>query len=143
MESKKIKQNLLSAISNTGKLRYTIYPKMSPETLIRFMHQLVRNTTKKVFLILDNLRTHHAKKVKKWLEKHKDKIALFYLPPYSPEYNPDEFLNSDIKRDIGNRQMPHSEKDIEKNIRAYMKNLRANKNKIIGFFKAPCVNYAK
>ena len=34
-------------------------------------------------MIVDNLRVHHAKLVKAWEEKHKDKIKLFYLPPYS------------------------------------------------------------
>ena len=46
-------------------------------------------------MIVDNLRVHHAKKVKEWEEENKDKIKLFYLPPYSPEFNPDEYLNQD------------------------------------------------
>jgi transposase len=49
-------------------------------------------------IILDNLRIHHARKVSLWLEKHKDEIEVFYLPPYSPEYNPDEFLNRRLSK---------------------------------------------
>ncbi|KHD27104.1 transposase, partial [Xenorhabdus nematophila] len=49
------------------------------------------------YLILDNLRVHHAKIVTSWLEKHQDRIAVFYLPAYSPELNPDENLNGDLK----------------------------------------------
>ena len=56
--------------------------------------------------MLDNLRVHHAKLVMEWVEQHKDKIELFYLPPYAPEYNPDELLNSDIKRNAETRKSP-------------------------------------
>lgn len=42
-----------------------------------------------------SLWVHHAKLVTAWIEEHKDKIAIFYLPPYSPEFNPDEYLNQD------------------------------------------------
>ena len=115
---------------------FTIY-------IIDFMRRLVYDTKHKVFLMLDNLRIHHAKTVSKWLAEHKDEIEVFFLPPYAPEYNPDEYLNSDMKRDIGNRAMPRSEKDIVKNIRSYMKTLQLQPNKIKSFFKAPSVSYAQ
>ena len=142
VQTQKFKANMLSAISNRGKVRFTIYDKFSLDVLIDFMRRLVADTKRKVFLILDNLRTHHAKKVRRWLEKHKDEIEVFFLPPYSPEHNPDEFLNSDLKRDIGNRSMPMSQKDIIKNIRSYMKSLQLQADKVISFFKAPSVKYA-
>ena len=142
VEAQKFKANMLSAISNQGKLRFNIYEKLSPDVLIDFMRRLVNDTKRKVFLILDNLRTHHSKKVQAWLERHKNEIEVFYLPPYSPEYNPDEFLNGDLKRDIGNRMMPHTKEDIKKNIRSYMKSLQLKPHKIISFFKAPSVVYA-
>ena len=142
VEGHKFKANMLSAISNRGKVRFMIYEKLSPDKLIDFMRRLVADTKKKVFLILDNLRIHHAKKVSKWLEKHKDEIELFFLPPYAPEYNPDEYLNSDLKRDVGNRPMPRNKDDIVKNVRSYMKSLQLNPDKVISFFKAPSVKYA-
>lgn len=46
---------------------------------------------------MDNLRVHHSELVKKWLDKHKDKIEVFYLPSYSPELNPNEYLNNSLK----------------------------------------------
>lgn len=142
VEAQKFKANMLSAISNRGKLRFNIYDKLSPDVLIDFMRRLVTDTKRKVFLILDNLRIHHAKKVSAWLEKHRHEIEVFFLPPYAPEYNPDEYLNSDLKRDIGNRPMPHSVKDIVKNVRSYMKSLQLLPDKVISFFKAPAVCYA-
>lgn len=142
VESKKMKANLLSAISNKGKVRFVIYKQLTPNELIDFMRRLVNDTKRKVFLVLDNLRIHHAKKVSAWLEKHKEQIEVFFLPPYAPEYNPDEFLNSNMKRDIGNRPMPHSENDIVKNVRSYMKSLQLKPDKVLSFFNAPTVRYA-
>ena len=60
---------------------------MNTEKLINFMTRLIADSKKKVFLVLDNLRVHHAKLVQFWVEEHKDRIDLFFLPPYSPEYN--------------------------------------------------------
>jgi len=142
VDAQKFKANLLSAISGRGKVRFVIYDKLSPDKLIDFMRRLVSDSKRKVFLILDNLRIHHAKKVHQWLEKHKDEIEVFFLPPYAPEYNPDEYLNSDLKRGVGNRPMPRSEKDIVKNVRSHLKTLQLNPDKVRAFFKAPSVRYA-
>jgi transposase len=142
-EAKKMKINMLSAISKRGKLRFILYKdNMNSDKLIDFMRRLVRDTTKKVFLILDNLRVHHSKKVQNWVKKHKDEIEIFFLPPYAPEYNPDELLNSDLKRGVGNRAMPRSEKDLEHNVRSHMKRLQINPEKIRSFFKEALTAYA-
>ena len=45
-----------------------------------------------MFLILDDLKVHHGKLAAAWLEKNKEKLEVFFLPPYAPEYNPDEYL---------------------------------------------------
>jgi len=58
---------------------------------------------RKVFLILDNLGVHHCKPVKAWLAEHADEIDVFYLPSYSPELNPDERLNADLKQAMGTK----------------------------------------
>ena len=142
VQAQKFKANMISAISNRGKVRFMIYEKMTPDKLIEFMRRLVNDTNRKVFLILDNLRIHHSKKVKAWLDKHCSEIEVFFLPPYTPEYNPDEFLNSDLKRNIGNRAMPLSVNDIVKNVRSYMKTLQCNARKVMSFFKASSVRYA-
>lgn len=142
-EAKHIKINMLSAISNRGKLRFVLYKdNMNADKLIDFMRRLVYDSKNKVFLILDNLRVHHAKKVTAWLEKHKDEIEVFYLPPYSPEYNPDELLNSDLKRGISKRPSPRTEKELEHNVRSHLKSVQLRPVKIIGFFGSKTTRYA-
>lgn len=77
-ESQKFKVNMLSAVSKRGKLRFTLYKdNMNADKLIDFMGRLVHDSSKKVFLILDNLRVHHSKKVQEWLDNHKGKIEVF------------------------------------------------------------------
>lgn len=89
---------MISAITNQGKVRFRIFEgTMKADVLIHFMIRLLKDAKRKVFLILDNLRVHHAKPVKEWLEEHKAMIEVFYLSAYSPELNPDEYLNCDLK----------------------------------------------
>ncbi len=82
-------------------MRWKLFPGApNAKILICFMRRLVHGRNKRVFLILDNLRAHHSKEVRKWLEENEDKIAIFYMPGYSPELNPDELLNADLKQRV-------------------------------------------
>lgn len=142
-ESQKFKINMLSAVSKRGKLRFVLYKEnMDSNKLIDFMRRLVHDSLKKVFLVLDNLRVHHSKKVQTWLDDHKDKIEVFYLPPYAPEYNPDEFVNSDLKRSVGKKASAQSKDELEHTVRSHLKSLQLNPSKITSFFKAPYTKYA-
>ena len=115
---------------------------MNAQKLIDFMTRLIADSKKKVFLILDNLRVHHAKVVTAWLEEHKAQIELFYLPPYSPEYNPDELLNSDIKRNAGAKQSPLNQAQMESNVQNRLDYLSNTPSLIASFFLAPLTKYA-
>ena len=77
------------------------YDAFDAEKLIEFLAALIKDAGKKVFLILDNLRVHHSKIVKAWVAERKDQIELFYLPSYSPQLNPEERLNADLKQEMG------------------------------------------
>jgi transposase len=85
-------------VTNQGKVRFRFFEgTMNAQILIDFMKRLIRDAKRKVFLILDNLKVHHARVVKAWLADHQDEIEVFYLSPYSSELNPDEYLNCDLK----------------------------------------------
>lgn len=97
-QSKRERVNLISAVNNRGAMRFMVYQEtMTAQVLIRFMERLVKDAGRKVFLILDNLRVHHSKIVQAWLKEHMESIEVFFLPSYSPELNPDEFMNGDLK----------------------------------------------
>jgi transposase len=109
METKRERVNMISAITNQGHSRFMVYEaKMNQQLFIDFMRRLVRESDRKVFFIVDNLRVHHGKLVAAWLEEHKDKIELFFLPPYAPESNPDEYLNNALKHNVHSGNLPHS-----------------------------------
>lgn len=85
LNAKRASTNMLSAITNQGKVRFKIFEgNMNADILIDFMKRLLKAAERKVFLILDNLRVHHAKVVKQWLQDKSDQIEVFYLPAYSP-----------------------------------------------------------
>jgi len=80
---KRVSTNMVSTINNNGHFRFMVYEEnMNIEIFLKFLRQLIKNQDKKIFLILDNLRVHHAKKVKEWQQKHKDKIEFYFLPAY-------------------------------------------------------------
>lgn len=94
--AKRFSINMISTVTNQGQVKFMIYSgSMNADRLVEFMKQLIKYSERKIYLILDNLRVHHSKIVKKWVEGYKDKIELFYLPPYSPEKNPDACLPAD------------------------------------------------
>ena len=142
VETKRERVNMLSAISEQGSVRFMVYQgTMNQQRLIQFLRRLIDTATQKIFLILDNLKVHHGKLVAAWLEKHKEKIEVFFLPPYAPEYNPDEYLNHGLKLSVHTGQLPYNVKDITHKIHSYMRVLQHNPSKVSRFFCHPCLSY--
>ena len=104
---------MISAVSRQGKVRFMIYQDtMTRSACSASWSRLVRASEQKVSMILDNLKVHHGKLVAAWLETHKDKIEAFFLLPYAPEYNPDEYLNHALKFFVLSGQPPYTIDDI-------------------------------
>jgi transposase len=143
LNAKRESTNMISAINNQGKVRFQLYDgTMNADILINFMKRLIKDAKRKVILILDNLRVHHAKIVKKWLEKNKDKIEVFYLPAYSPELNPDEYLNCDLKAGVHSGKPARSKKGLKKKIISHMRMLQKRPTRVQKYFKHRCIQYA-
>ena len=144
VQAKKMHINMISAISNRGELRFLLYSEaINSQRLIGFMEVLIKTANgRKVYCILDNLRVHHSKQVSHWVDDHKDKIALFHLPPYSPEYNPDEYLNNDLKHTIGTQSMVQNIQELEANTSAFMGRLSHDPEHVKVYFDHPSLaNY--
>ncbi len=136
VETKRERSNMLSAINNYGSVRFKIYDgTMTQEILIDFMRRMIADATRKIFFILDNLRVHHGKKVAAWLEKHKDKIEVFFLPPYSPELNPVEYLNHALKMDVHSGKHPRTKKDLKHKMHSFMRRLQHARHRVRAFFR--------
>jgi transposase len=141
--SKKERINMLSAVNNEGKVRFMIFREsMSSSRLIDFMKRLIRDTKRKIYLILDNLKAHHSKAVTQWLEKKKDSIRAFYLPPYSPELNPDEYLNNDLKQRVHSGVQSVNAKDLKHKTESFMRRLIKRPHHVKKCFDHTAVKYA-
>jgi transposase len=135
--------SMISSITNQGKVQFMIYTdKMNAEKFILFMQQLIKTSPKKIFFIVDNLRVHHSKIVKDWVEENKERIELFYLPSYSPERNPDEYLNCDLKQGLSNKKAPKNKETLEQNMKNHMEMLSENPQRVKSYFKHKDIQYA-
>lgn len=143
LPAKKNSVSMISAITNQGQVRFMLYRDgMTSELLIKFMGRLIKDTDRKVFLILDNLRSHHSKKVKRWLQDHQEEIAVFYLPSYAPELNPDEYLNGDLKSRVHSGRPARSQDQLEHKTRSFMHKLLRRPAHVRSYFRHPIVRYA-
>lgn len=141
--AKRFSVNMISTVTNQGAVEFMIYSgSMNADRLIEFMEQLIKGKKKKIYLILDNLRVHHGKIVKQWVEANKKKIALFYLPSYSPEKNPDEYLNCDLKYGLSVKPAPKNDKQLKANVEDHMIMLQDNNLRVQKYFKHKDINYA-
>lgn len=136
--------NMISAVSNRGKLHFRLFHgPLSILKYLRFLRDLMNDAGHPIVVIVDNLRIHHAKIVKAWLAKRKDRIRCFFLPAYSPELNPDELVNADLKLGIGRREPAFDKVELECQMREHMEANRNSPDKMKKLFNKPSVNYAR
>lgn len=115
---------------------------MNADRLIEFMKRPIESTSRKVYLILDNPGVHHSRVVKQWVEENKGKIALFHLPSYSPELNPDEYLNCDLKQGMSARKSPGDKDSLQRNVQNHMDMLPSNPPRVKKYFGHEDIKYA-
>lgn len=137
------KLSMIATVTNQGKTRWMIIDEaFDAEKLIEFLQALIKDAGKKVFLILDNLRVHHSKLVKAWVAERKDQIELFYLPSYSPQLNPEERLNADLKQEMGKRVPVRTKAKLREAANEHMLMLEKTPERVIGYFQDRRVRYA-
>mgnify|MGYP002725728283 CR=1 FL=1 len=143
LNAKRVSMSLISTVTNQGKVRFMTYSgAMHGKLLIRFMKRLIKDAGRKIFLILDNLRVHHSKIVKEWLEKQTGKIEVFYLPSYSPELNPDEYLNCDLKAGVHSGPPARDGKQMKRKAISHLRKLQKSPDRVRSYFKHPKIKYA-
>ena len=103
---------------------------------------MVRQIKRKVFLIVDGHPVHHAIKVKNWIQEHVNQICLFYLPGYSPELNPDEMLNQDVKSNAVGWRRAKNQQELVANTRSYLRSRQRQPHIVKKYFQEEHVRYA-
>jgi transposase len=134
---------LVSAVTNKGELRWMVLDEaIKAPTLIHFLGRLVHDTGRKVFLILDRLQVHRSRQVRDWLEGRRDRIEVFYLPAYSPDLNPDEGLNGDVKQAVTAKPLARSKAQLKQAAISHLRKLSKSPARIRSYFLNPQFRYA-
>ena len=138
-----IRMNLVATITNEGEVHFLTYKEsMTGSLFITFLEELLSETTRKVFLILDRLPAHETKAVADWVAEHGNRIELFWLPKYAPELNAEEYLNNDLKGAINAEGLPGSREELRSRMERFMNKLLQLQEHVRNYFRHPCVQYA-
>jgi len=137
------KLSMISTVTNQGKTCWEIIDgNFNHQRLIEFLKALIKQAGRKVFLVLDNPGVHHCKPVKLWVAEHGNQIAVFYLPSYAPELNPDERLNASLKHEIATKVPMRTKTKLQSAATVHMDEVTAAPERVKAFFRDPRVAYA-
>ena len=138
--------NMISSITNRGRLAFMVFrQRFTARVFLNFLGRLLRLTRKtrrKVFLIADGHPVHKARSVNRWLAENAAHIRIFWLPSYSPELNPDELLNQDVKTNALGRVRPLNLPEMMDNVRSYLRITQRNPRLVKNYFREGHVRYA-
>jgi transposase len=138
--------NMISAITNRGRLAFMIFrQRFTARVFLNFLGRLLRLTRKnrrKLFLIVDGHPVHKSRAACRWLAEHAERIRIFSLPSYSPELNPDELLNQDVKTNALGRIRPENVHEMMSNVRSYLRITQARPRLVRNYFRERHVQYA-
>ncbi len=138
------KQLLISTATNRGTMRFRLYEGgLTARLLVAFLKALVAGASRKLYVIMVNLPAHKGKYVRAWLAAPADKMRVFYLPPYAPDMNPDEYLNNDLKQNAHRVSgLPLTQEALKSNVLSYVRHIQKSPAKVCSYFQAPKTQYA-
>jgi transposase len=140
---RRAKLSLISAVTNRGELRWMVVDgAVNAPAFIRFLQRLIRDARRKVVLILDRLQAHRARLTRDWLAQHRSEIEVHYLPPYSPELNPDEGVNADLKQAVPRKAPARSKQQLKRAAVSHMRSLAKRPKRIRAIFRHQQFRYA-
>jgi transposase len=138
------RMSIISAVTSRGHMRFMIKEKggVNADVFIEFLRRLMVGAKNKIFLIVDRGPAHVAKKTRAFVAGLGGKLRLFYLPPYSPDRNPDELVWKHLKADTVGRTSITSLDDFRMKVKSSMLSLQRNPEKVRSFFQKPSLRYA-
>lgn len=140
---KRFRCNMISGITNRGRLEFRLFRgKFTSAVFIDFMGRLIKYRRKRVFFIVDAHPVHKSRAVQGWLTQHQDRIKMILMPGYSPELNPDELLNQDVKTNAVGRKRAKDIGELENNVNQFLIQRQAFPELVQKYFHKPSVVYA-
>lgn len=135
--------SMISAITNRGRLNFMVFrERFRVDVFADFMKRLVRQAKGKAFLIVDGHPVHRSRRAKRWLKANAHRIRLFFLPGYSPELNPDEVLNQDVKTNAVGRRRARTQSELMTHLRGYLRSRQKQPRIVKSYFTEKHVRYA-
>lgn len=135
--------NMISTVTNRGTLAFMVFHnRFTADVLIEFLRRLVRQQNRRLYLIVDRHPVHRSRRVQHWLYHNRKKIRLFFLPSYSPDLNPDEYLNQDVKSNALGRRRPANRDEMIAELRSYLRSTQRQPEIVKSYFQAEPVRYA-
>jgi transposase len=135
--------NMISAISARGQLRFMVAKgKLNGARYVEFLKRLMHNARRPVFLIVDGHPVHKSRAVKDYVASTHGKLRLFYLPPYSPELNPDEQVWNHVKNHGVGRAVLEGTEQLRRFVVSRLRRLQKSPWTIRMFFLTPHTQYA-
>jgi transposase len=135
--------NMISAISNRGHLQFMIIDgRFNSEVFETFLKQMIKYAREKIYFVTDGHPAHKTKKLNEWLAQNKNRIEVFFLPPYSPELNPQEYVNQDVKTNVIGKKRPVNKAQMKSNVEDFMLKRKKDKIQVQKYFHEKHVRYA-
>jgi transposase len=135
--------NMVSAISPRGELRFMVVDgTVDAAVFVQFLKRLVQDSREKVFLVVDGHPTHRSRKAKDFVESTRGKLELIFLPPYSPELNPDELVWNNLKSQRVGRKAIQSKEQLKREVIGGLRSLQKDPTKVKSFFGETNTKYA-
>lgn len=135
--------NMISALSNKGHLQFMIINgRFNSEVFETFLKRLIKYSKQKIYFVTDGHPAHKTKKLNAWLAVNKKRIEVFFLPPYSPELNPQEYVNQDVKTNVVGKKRPINKEQMKANVEDFMNNRKKDKMQVQRYFQEKHVRYA-
>lgn len=133
----------MAAISNQGHLVFMVVEgSFNGAVFVRFLQKLITSFHRKVFLIADSHPVHLGKRAGAWLARHHQHIEMFLLPGYSPELNPVEYFNQDVKTNAAGKARPKNQQELKKVVKTFAKQKKKKPGQVKNYFHADKVKYA-
>lgn len=136
--------NMISAVTPQGRLRFSTFTgTMVADTFIAFCRRLLADDPNPVFLIVDGHPVHRSRAVKAFVESTDGRLRLFFLPPYSPELNPDEWVWKNVKHDRVGRSGVRTAEELRRKAENALRRLQRLPGLVCAFFLDPRIRYAR
>lgn len=143
LSTQRVSVNYIASISNQGKVRFMLYTrKLTAQVFILFLERLIAKRQRQLTWIVDRHPVHRSAVVQQWLQEHQDKIEMHLLPPYSPQLNPAEYLNCDVKHGVHSKPPTRNLSQLKRRVSSHLHKLQKLPARIMKYFKHPFISYA-